>query len=44
MKETNNNSAAYRTPDIKMIEVDMANIICQSFTPTDFDPEIDELP
>lgn len=44
MKDTNNNSVAYCPPAIKMIEVDVKRIICQSFTPTDFDPEIDELP
>lgn len=43
MINTNNNSAAYCPPDIEVAEVDIAGIICQS-KPTDFDPEIDELP
>lgn len=44
MKEINNNSAAYCPPTIEVVEVDVASIICQSNTPTDFNPFIDELP
>lgn len=44
MKEINNNSAAYCPPNIKVIEVDTASIICQSNPPTDSYPEITEMP
>lgn len=44
MIDTNNNPVAYCPPDIEVAGVDIASIICQSNSPTDFDPEINELP
>lgn len=44
MIDTNNNSAVYCPPDIKVIEVDIASIICGSYEPTDSDTVINELP
>lgn len=36
-------SSSYATPVIKVVEIEMSQLLCRS-TPTDFKPEIDELP
>lgn len=37
-------SSSYATPVVTVVEIEMSQLICQSNTPTYFDPDIDELP
>lgn len=37
-------SSSYDTPAIKVIEIDLSQLLCHSNPSTDFEPEIDELP
>lgn len=37
-------SSSYAAPVVEVVEFNMSQLICQSNTPTYFDPDIDELP
>lgn len=43
-KTTLKQSSSYATPKIKVVWIEISKFLCQSNTPTDFAPEIDELP
>ena len=37
-------SSSYAAPKIKVVGIEISELLCMSNTPTDFEPEIDELP